>query len=140
MGGLYNVLFGQNPGVNAILATLDLTPQVVGRLRDAWVEADGVGGYRIAVYTRNGGGNREHWGFSYPDRASGSGCPCPGCIQTHVLPTHPLYLFDRDDEFDFTYCTTYFRLPERYETELRATARLEPVNTDEAWRAALGEQ
>lgn len=51
---MYGLMFGQNPAAAVILATLKLTRSDVGRFRDAFV-ADG----QIAVYTRNGGGNRE---------------------------------------------------------------------------------
>jgi len=52
----YNMVFGQNPISDAILATLGLTRADCGRFRDCFI-ADG----KIAVYTRNGGGNRGCW-------------------------------------------------------------------------------
>ncbi len=51
---LYNMLFGVNESSDVLLATLGLTRASVGRFRDVTV-AQG----EIAVYTRNGGGNRE---------------------------------------------------------------------------------
>jgi hypothetical protein len=60
---LYNIMFEQNPKGDVILATLGLTRQDVGRFRDCFV-ADG----KIAVYTRNGGGNRDCW---HEDKGSG---------------------------------------------------------------------
>ena len=51
---LYNMLFGSNPLSTVLLGTLGLTKQDVGRFRDCFI-SDG----KIAVYTRNGGGNRE---------------------------------------------------------------------------------
>jgi hypothetical protein len=59
---LYGMLFGQNPAADVILGTLGLTKEGVGRFRDAYV-ADG----QIAVYTRNGGGNRECWHAEDPE-------------------------------------------------------------------------
>ena len=53
---LYNMLFGTNPDSKTILEMLGLDAVSVGRFRDVWV-ADG----EIAVYTRNGGGNRQCW-------------------------------------------------------------------------------
>lgn len=53
---LYSMVFGQNGAADAILATLGLTRESVGRFRDCFV-AKG----EIAVYTRNGGGNRSCW-------------------------------------------------------------------------------
>lgn len=52
----YNMIFGKNPMSDVILATLGLTRSDVGRFRDVYLEED-----TIAVYTRNGGGNRECW-------------------------------------------------------------------------------
>lgn len=51
---LYNIVFGENPLGEALLATLGLKPETVGRYRDCFVS-----GGEIAVYTRNGGGNRS---------------------------------------------------------------------------------
>ena len=55
---MYNMIFGENAASDWLLALLDLTRADVGRFRDAYVTDDGT---QIAVYTRNGGGNREHW-------------------------------------------------------------------------------
>ena len=89
---LYNTLFGMNPLSDVILATLGLTRGDTGRFRDCFV-ADG----KIAVYTRNGGGNREEY---QP--------------VIDALAEHPCYLFDQDDDFDSTYATIYFSFPEQY--------------------------
>lgn len=107
--GLYNMLFGTNPVAPVILAALDLTAQDVGRFRDAFV-SDG----KIAVYTRNGGGNRECWNDGQAD------CSCPGCIIEVHLPRHPYYLRDEDDDFDHTYATIYFRFPPEHAELLSA--------------------
>jgi hypothetical protein len=61
MSGLYNMLFGSNPAWPAILATLGLTPNDVGRYRDCYVEKRDDGAYHVVVHTRNGGGNRSCW-------------------------------------------------------------------------------
>ena len=105
---LYNMLFGKNPLSNALLEILGLTQADVGRFRDCYtVEEDGKP--VIAVYTRNGGGNREH----YNDEVeAGDGCNCTGCTICYQLPKHPLYLRDQDDEFDCTYATVFFKVPE----------------------------
>ena len=54
--GLYNMIFGTNPMSELILATLGLRVSDTGRFRDCFV-CNG----EIAVYTRNGGGNRRCW-------------------------------------------------------------------------------
>ena len=93
---MYNMIFGRNPNGPAILRTLDLTPEDCGRFRDCFV-ANG----EIAVYTRNGGGNRE-----YQEEA------------IELLQEHPNYLRDEDDDFDYTYATFYFSLPNEWREEL----------------------
>ncbi|MDH5626669.1 MAG: hypothetical protein OEY69_00105 [Candidatus Krumholzibacteria bacterium] len=110
----YHVIFGQNQHATFILATLGLLPGDVGRFRDAFV-AEG----KIAIYTRNGGGNREQY-QAVLDR----------------LAQHPLYLSDADDDFDCTYCTIYFSLPEEWKTELLA-CESGTFNPDERWRKKL---
>jgi hypothetical protein len=102
---MYNLMFGENAASDFLLALLDLTRADVGRFRDAYVTDDGK---EIAVYTRNGGGNREHWG----DEEAEPDCSCAGCIIEVRLPKHPLYLRDEDDDFDSTYATVFFRVPE----------------------------
>ena len=103
---MYNLLFGENPASDFLLALLDLTKADVGRFSDAFVTADGT---EIAVYTRNGGGNRDHWD---DEKEEGETCSCTGCIIGYRLPKHPLYLRDEDDDFDRTYATVFFRVPE----------------------------
>ena len=93
---LYNMLFGQNPMTDFILATLGLTTDDCGRFRNVFV-ANG----EIAVYTRHGGGNREWYQYVFDE-----------------LATHPLYKRDEDDDFDCTYATIYFSLPEQWKDEL----------------------
>ena len=61
---MYGLMFGENPASEFLLALLDLTKDDVGRFRDAYVEKDGE---EIAVYTRNGGGNRECWHVDSPE-------------------------------------------------------------------------
>lgn len=187
---LYGMIFGKNPASDVILATLDLTPSDVGRLRDVWVEKNAKGETVIGVYTRNGGGNRECWCYdswgdgpalanhtenthtetvergvarSYAeeqgytiveelkpwangiervlaryetaicDEPESASCRCAGCVIEYVLPLHPDYLYDVDDEFDSTYATIYFRAPEQFEAELSAIAQDEPVDPSAAW-------
>ena len=104
----------------------------VARFRDAWVEK-GDGGPVIAIYTRQGGGNRE--------------CCCGDMDREHVpgqcyaacneaLAAHPLYLRDADDGFDSTYATFYFRAPDEFREALAGIATA-PVDTDKRWQEAI---
>lgn len=145
MTGLYNLVLGQNTESLNLLALLGEDAQV-GRFRDAWVEHRD-GDIVLAVYTRNGGGNRDHWYFvgqsgasdeakDLTDYAGGIDCFCTGCIQTRHIPAHPAYLFDKDDEFDSTYCTNYFRVPDDMKDALRAHA-VEPVDMSAVWMLTI---
>lgn len=135
MSGLYNLVLGdggEHIRGAAVCDVLGLTTAAVGRFRDAWVEQrDGMP--VIAIYTRNGGGNREHYA---DDVDAGPDCTCTGCIITYRLPAHPLYLNDRDDGFDPTYATVYFNVPEAFRAEL-SEVMIDPVDTDARWRAAI---
>ncbi len=98
---MYNMLFDTNPIAPLLLSTLGLTQEQIGRFRDCFLSGD-----QIAIYTRMGGGNREYW----EDKIA-------------FLQKLPGYLRDEDDDFDSTYATFYFSLPEKY-----------------GWLAALGEE
>ena len=95
---LYNTLFGTNPYAAAIIWALDLTPADCGRFRDCFVTND-----EIAIYTRNGGGNRDTQGEAI-----------------RRMQQHPNYLRDKDDSYDNTYATFYFSFPEDLREELKA--------------------
>jgi hypothetical protein len=123
----------------------------VARFRDAWVEK-GETGPVIAIYTRQGGGNRECYCRDIPEEFAEQHFPsrCSAACN-EALAAHPLYLRDADDEFDSTYATFYFRapgeLPAGLPDDLRevlavALAALpevagEPVNMDERWKVAI---
>lgn len=121
---MYNMMFGQNPLSEIILASLGLTKRDVGRFRDCYV-AEG----KIVVYTRNGGGNRECWN---QDKDDGE-CNCPGCTINFKLPKHPFYISDEDDEFDSTYASIYFKFPEEYAAGLAALDSGETWDPDKRW-------
>lgn len=138
-GGLYNALFGDGHEQDRIMLLAILTQLELGdlgRARDAWVEKDlsGEGDVRYALYTRNGGGNR-------PDYAE----------QIAKMQANPNYLEDRDDTFDTTYATFYFRLPhqlpddapEKVQAEWVTMRQsiveeaVEPVDTTVLWERAI---
>jgi hypothetical protein len=104
---MYGLVHGENAAADFLLGILNLTKGDVGRFRDAWVNKAGET-YEIAIYTRNGGGNRDHYD---DDIQAGDGCHCTGCTIEYQLPVHPLYLRDEDDDFDCTYATVFFRVP-----------------------------
>jgi len=92
-GGLYNVIFGQNPAAAALLLLAGFRPPLPeSRFRDYWLEQHGDEPL-IHVYTRIGGGNRgdheEAWTY---------------------MRSLPTYVRDEDDRFDSTYASAWFRL------------------------------
>jgi hypothetical protein len=128
---MYNALFGVNPLSGVLLGMLGLKPSDVGRFRDTYVtEQDGQP--VIAVYTRNGGGNRDH----YDDESeSGPECSCTGCTMTYRIPAMAGYLRDEDDDFDCTYNTAYFAAPDEWRDLLEGLVREGSPDTD--WREFL---
>ena len=95
---LYNALHGFNPGAAFVLQLLGKTSTDFARFRDAFVGADG----NLYVFTRLGGNNRE----SYESEIA-------------ELQTDPLYVRDFDDDFDSTYATFVFRVPDTATAEDR---------------------
>jgi len=117
---LYNMLFGTNPMADVLLATLGLTREDTGRFRDCFLQ-DGPDGPEVHIYTRNGGGNREEY---------------QGTIDE--LAARPGYLGDADDDFDCTYATIRFRLPDQFREALAGFARpADAPDSNARWAAML---
>lgn len=145
---LYNMLFGVNPLSDIYLGTCSLTRDTVGRFRDAYVEKVGDDtksefdssnfcGWVLHVYTRNGGGNRQHYN---DEKESGPDCDCTGCIANYQLPSHPLYMSDVDDDFDCTYATFSFQIPPQFWPFLEElTANVSPeTKPQDRWNTLMG--
>ena len=130
---MYQMVFGRNPGADDVLSAVGLKAEDVQRFRDAWIERTEEGGYRAAIYTRMGGGHRECFCEEYGDDA-----PCMACRLNAVLNSHPLFSHREDDDFDSTYSTLYFHLPETPEAIAAArNAVPHPIDTDERWLMML---
>ncbi len=92
---LYNMLNGMNPATFIILPMLgEKHPDEYPRFRDCFID-----GKEIHIYTRVGGGNRN-CGFGEEE-----------------LQAHPNYLRDEDDDFDSTYATYVFSVPEEWKSD-----------------------
>lgn len=132
----YNMIFGQSP-LTPILLQVIGAPNV-GRLRDVYL-AGTAEQPEVHVYTRNGGGNRQHYPLDDDPTPEGPSCSCTGCIATYQLPAHPLYLGDSDDDFDCTYATFRFKVPEKFRTLLAALleAQGDPPDPAQKWQAFL---
>ena len=121
----------------ALLLTMLGTP-VVKRYRDSWVEKGSDGEPVIAIYTRQGGGNRECYCDTENCEPVASQHTPEGCNAAcnEALAAHPLYLRDADDDFDRTYATFYFSVPPEFRDALAASAG-DPRNMSEVWQAAI---
>ena len=126
--GLYNILFGVNPNYEQILTALNLTKEEVPRFRDAYL-TEREGKQVIAIHTRMGTGNRGHWDYD-SDTNEGIECKCNGCRAQYGLAQHPAYIADEDDNFDYTYATYYFQMPNHLTGESSTTPA-------EKWNAFL---
>lgn len=104
---LYNMLFGRNPMSRLLLSMLNLTEGDVGRFRDCYIARDDQNRPHIVIYTRNGGGNRD----DYEE-------------VTSALQAHPEYVTDYDDDFDCTYASYEFKVPEKFLATVEELATL----------------
>lgn len=95
---LYNLLFGRNGQSDLLLAVIGLREVDVERFRDVFA---GDAGATIRVYTRTGGGNRE----GYPNLA---------------MRKLPEWQGSVDDDYDSTYCTDTFAVPEQWRADVAA--------------------
>jgi hypothetical protein len=93
----YNMLFGMNPQSDLLLAVIGLKKVDVERFRDVSASKDGK---EISVYTRTGGGNRQ----DYPNL---------------VMRGQPGWLGSEDDDFDSTYCTDTFKVPDEFVEDVK---------------------
>lgn len=117
---MYSLVFGGSAWPAELMGMYGLTPQMIGRYRDHWLERDGEDGLVCAVYTRNGGGNREEYDSQIK--------------QMQALPT---YVSDADDTYDSTYATFRFRMTkEQVQEWLRNIEHAEVEQTttvEEVW-------
>ena len=91
---MYNMLFGENELADDLLKMLNLTKEDCGRYRDCYLDEKGE---KIIVYTRNGGGNRAYYEEVFDK-----------------LSSHTNYLCDYDDDFDCTYASIEFSVPDKF--------------------------
>jgi hypothetical protein len=89
---LYNLVHGTNPLAGMVLAMIGVAVADVPRFRDAYYD-----GTHLCIHTRTGGGNRD-------DYAAGN----------DYLASIPGYVRDDDDDFDSTYATFYYLVPEQF--------------------------
>lgn len=94
---MYNLIHQVHPLAGALMTVLGLEPPECGRFRDCYLVRGGDAASEIHVFTRNGGGNRlDH------EEA------------TARLRARPTFLRDFDDEYDNTYASYVFGVPEEW--------------------------
>ena len=114
---LYNMLHGVNQATFFILPMLgEKHPDKYPRFRDCWFDKDEN---RICVYTRVGGNNRG-CGFGEDD-----------------LYKHPLFISTEDDDFDNTYATYYFSVPDEFKDDLDKILAGKIRNTSEKYKSRI---
>lgn len=92
---LYNMMNGFNPACVYILPMLGKKSDEYPRFRDCFVTEDN----NIAIFTRVGGGNR---GQGYGEEK---------------LMEDENFIRDYDDDFDNTYATYVFKVPEKWKAD-----------------------
>ena len=93
---LYNSIMGFNPACVLILPMLGRKQEDYPRFRDCWVSNDGD---KIEVFTRVGGNNR-------------------GCgFGEEELYKDPYFVSTYDDDFDNTYATYVFNVPDKWKPD-----------------------
>lgn len=102
-----------------------LSDKNVGRLRDAYfaMEDDQI---VVAVFTRNGSGNRECYNDSECDIDNVTEYTCCGCIITNADEIFLNFIRDEDDDCDCTYATMYFSILPEYKEEVQKLIEKHP--------------
>jgi hypothetical protein len=120
---MYNLMHGYGPATFLILPMLGHHPDKYPRFRDCSLGAEGTETEgSILVYTRVGGGNRE----AYSD-------------EIEWMRSLPTYVDDYDDDFDSTYATFVFHVPEEWKKDLELVLLGNLRETSEAYRKLLYE-
>lgn len=99
---LYNMMFGVNSATFFVLPMLGYHPDFYPRFRDCFTSDECYPEYNdhIHIYTRTGGGNRD----SYE-------------AENDAMRDIEGYVTDFDDNFDSTYASWVFKVPERWKAD-----------------------
>lgn len=114
---LYDLVVRPNPGGAMLFATLGLSPAVVPRLRDVWINAELT---EVTVFTRTGGGNRSE----YEGENAG-------------LRTFPGFLRDSDWALDATYAEWVFAVDPDKSAILKRDIEARSAEDQEVIRALI---
>lgn len=120
---LYNMIAGANPCVFFVLPVLGAGhPDNFPRFRDCFVgvEGDPKHDKHIIVFTRTGGGNREH----YID-------------ENNWIRSIPGFVGDWDDGFDSTYANWAFEIPDEWREDVAKFLGGEGKSTSDRYKALI---
>jgi hypothetical protein len=125
---LYNMIHGVNPLAPVLMKMLGAAPGDVPRLRDCYFD-----GEHIVIYTRTGGGNRD----CYDSRETTDSEDYDGPFNDDVRAL-PGFVRDEDDDYDSTYASFYFEVPQQFHMLLDKLKSMAQKQTQaERWEAAL---
>lgn len=127
---LYNMLFGVNAAAPVLLAMLGTEANAVPRFRDCYLTEE----KKIAIYTRTGGGNRPYYESAESYKAE-TGDEPEGRCWNEDLRLLPGFIRDEDDDFDCTYATFYFDVPEKFKHLIEKLP--EGVDPAKRWQETL---
>ena len=103
---LYNMIMGCDMASFLVFPMLGFGhPENFPRFRDCHIE-----GEFIEVLSRMGGGNRDCW------EKGEENCDCCACMADKI-EKNPLCISRTDDDFDCTYCTFKFKVPEEWKKD-----------------------
>lgn len=116
---LYNMVNGVKPATFFILPMLgEKHPDDYPRFRDCHVQMNEQNP-EIHVYTRVGGGNRNE-GYA-----------------EEVLQSHPNFIRDFDDDFDNTYATYCFSVPDEFKSDFNLIIKGKLPEISETYKKRL---
>lgn len=101
---MYNMLNGVNPLSKILCNILAIDFNSIERFRDSGIDKENK---IIWIYTRTGGNNREGY-------------------KNKVLTDNINYIKDYDDDYDSTYATFEFKIPEGYDDILNLAEKDRP--------------
>lgn len=114
---MYNMINGFNPACVLIMPMLRRKQDEWPRFRDCFVTEDN----NIAIYTRVGGGNRNA-GYN-----------------EEKLYEDPLFIKTYDDEYDNTYATYEFKVPEKWKADFDLILEGKVTEISEEYKTYLKE-
>lgn len=140
---LYNALFGTRREAPVVLAALAISEANVPRFRDAYYDTKAD---RLVIYTRTGGGNRDFYEDEATCRANhpeyfGGKDDDPSGPWNADLRALPGFISDEDNDFDCTYASFFFHVPEAFAPLLKGivTELGETETPADRWQRVLKE-